>query len=334
MTQKTNHKNSEKLNSWNENEKILFEQWLKEDNNAHLFNQWSTSERIQKDLIRLYYLEQRRKKNLKRFMQALEPNTFTWKRQNFITIAASILLVLGLGGYMWINNNTISHQKAWIPTNYDDPTLHMMPSMEYQLNETCNNIEIMGVKIQIERDRINYTSTNPSQTRADSIPHNTLKVPRGRMYEIKLADGTRIKLNSDSELSYPISFDGTSQRTVYLTGEAYFEVKADSIHPFIVQSPHLNVQVYGTKFNLKSYKEDLYGSVMLEEGKLDITNRDSKTVKLLPGDYVTSNILGEVTKESNIPATNITCWQENKFFFQNQRLLEITKDLERKFDVH
>ena len=80
---------------------------------------------------------------------------------------------------------------------------------------------------------------------------HTLKVPRGGEYMLCMADGTKVILNADSKIRYPDRFAG-DQRLVELEGEAFFEVRKDTLKPFIVQTNRLKVRVLGTVFNLKA----------------------------------------------------------------------------------
>lgn len=80
-----------------------------------------------------------------------------------------------------------------------------------------------------------------------------IRVPRGGEYILILDDGTRVWINSDSELKYPVAFND-SERKVYLKGEAYFEVKYDEQRPFIVEADRMNIRVLGTEFNVQSYQ--------------------------------------------------------------------------------
>ena len=84
---------------------------------------------------------------------------------------------------------------------------------------------------------------------------NRLITPNGGQYRVQLADGTQVWLNAASTLQYPASFNG-SDRTVTLTGEAYFEVAQDASKPFFVKVNGMTVQVLGTHFNVNAYPDE------------------------------------------------------------------------------
>src|SRR5699024_1421277 len=83
---------------------------------------------------------------------------------------------------------------------------------------------------------------------AGEVTYNTLSVPKGGQYRLKLPDGSKVWLNSASSIHYPTAFTG-KERKIKITGEVYLEVAKDVEHPFIVQTRHSDIQVLGTHFN-------------------------------------------------------------------------------------
>ena len=100
---------------------------------------------------------------------------------------------------------------------------------------------------------------------------------------VLLSDGSRVWLNSNSSITYPETFS-KSERNVQLTGEAYFEVSHDSLHPFRVQTNNIQVKVLGTSFNVRSYSSEKNTETTLVEGKVVIQNNDGNNLAMLtPG---------------------------------------------------
>src|SRR5450759_882792 len=85
--------------------------------------------------------------------------------------------------------------------------------------------------------------------------YNTLSIPHGGEFFLQFADGTKVWLNSETVLRYPVQFD-SNERRVELTGEAFFEVARNDKVPFLVESGEQTVKVLGTEFNISSYKEN------------------------------------------------------------------------------
>lgn len=109
---------------------------------------------------------------------------------------------------------------------------------------------------------------------ADTVETNypnlqALEIPAGQRLFIELADGTTVWLNSNTRLEFPGKFD-KGERLVSIDGEAYFEVAKDSLHPFVVRTPHGNIEVKGTTFNVDAYSNSHAMIVNLIEGKVEI----------------------------------------------------------------
>lgn len=157
---------------------------------------------------------------------------------------------------------------------------------------------------------------------------HTLKVPRGGEYMLCMADGTKVILNADSKIRYPDRFAG-DQRLVELEGEAFFEVRKDTLKPFIVQTNRLKVLVLGTVFNLKAYPDELQQTTLVE-GKVRITAGDEE-VELRPGDRATC--WDEKLKVEQVDVRSCIAWVERRFVFENEFLPSVLKKLERWYDV-
>ena len=161
--------------------------------------------------------------------------------------------------------------------------------------------------------------------------YNTLRVPRGGEYSIILCDGTKVYLNSESALRYPVSFVGP-ERKVYLTGEAYFDVIEDREHPFSVDVNGSVVKVLGTSFNVRAYADEneilttlVQGSVRFSAGK--------ESVVLKPGEQAVLNKSGRVVIKE-VDTYLYTAWKNGVFAFEKQRLEEIMNVVARWYDVN
>ena len=172
----------------------------------------------------------------------------------------------------------------------------------------------------------------------DELVYNTLKVPFGKKFELRLSDGTKAFLNAGSSLKYPVKFLRNQDRNVYITGEAFLEVAKDTIRPFIVNTEKMNVRVLGTKFNVSSYPEDDNSEVVLVEGAVSLymANADydpSKEVLLEPGYKGSfSKKRNEISKDSVITSL-YTSWMKGELIFRNMSFNNIIKKLERHYNV-
>ena len=164
---------------------------------------------------------------------------------------------------------------------------------------------------------------------ARSEEFHTIRVPRGGEYILVLDDGTRVWINSESELRYPVAFRD-SVRKVYLEGEAYFEVKRDERYPFVVETSGLCTRVLGTEFNVQSY-ERREVNITLVEGCVAVHETDSNAgVILNPGENALYD--GENFHVESVDVLKYISWKEGFFYYNNVRLEDILSELERWFD--
>jgi len=176
-----------------------------------------------------------------------------------------------------------------------------------------------------------------------NIPGNTttrlteLKTKNGSIAKIRLADGTLVTLNALSTLSYPKNFIGKT-REVFLSGEAFFDVAKDHNHPFIVHTNQSDIQVLGTAFDIKSYKNDPQFEATLFRGSIQATLKDNPTVKVIlkPTDkLLIQHISYSLTKETYFDDSNTlnieTAWMNNKLVFKNEPFEQLANSLERKY---
>lgn len=153
---------------------------------------------------------------------------------------------------------------------------------------------------------------------------NVIQTPRGGQFNILLSDGTQVSLNAASTLSFPSDLKTGSERKVTLTGEAYFAVSKDSKRPFIVQSKNQRIQVYGTEFNVNTYKKQ--DITTLIEGKVAVNS-----LFLKPGDQ--STIEPGATQITQVNVENFIDWKNNKFIFDNENLGSIMERISRWYDI-
>lgn len=165
--------------------------------------------------------------------------------------------------------------------------------------------------------------------------YQSVFVPAGQRAELKLADGTKIWLNSQTRLIYPSSF-GKDVRSVKLDGEAYFEVAHDADVPFEVHTKEVNVTVLGTKFNFRNYAEDMSATVDLEEGRVKVLNAqkaDDAGIYLRPDERVVFDKETGTMSKVQSKFENANAWINNELLFDELQLNVIAKRLARSFDV-
>lgn len=196
-----------------------------------------------------------------------------------------------------------------------------------------------GQQTELDRTQTGLISQDGQLVYADGtelLPHSqtgaeqaTVYTPKGGQYHIVLPDGTKVWLNADTKLKYPLTF-ASDQRQVSLDGEAYFEVSTDLNRPFIVSSKGQTIEVLGTHFNVESYPGEPYVKTTLLEGSVKVlTEKSAKILK--PGEQAV------LTKDDffvhQIDVEEVIDWQQGDFIFRHQSLEELMKRISRWYQI-
>ena len=166
-----------------------------------------------------------------------------------------------------------------------------------------------------------------------ALVYNTIDIPIGGEYQLVLADGTKVWLNADSKLRFPVSFTA-ERREVYLEGEAYFEVAKDSEHPFIVHISRGAIEVLGTGFNVRDYREEQKTVTTLVQGKVVYRpeRQPGREIMLEPGFQIKDEEGGSL-QPRKVDVILYTGWKDGKYVFENATLEEIMQVLSRWYDI-
>lgn len=157
--------------------------------------------------------------------------------------------------------------------------------------------------------------------------------PKGKKVKFYLNDGTLVHLNADSEISFKINMEDHDRREVWLDGEAYFEVIHNN-NSFIVHSGEETVEVFGTTFNVDSFKDNPYMQVSLLEGSVSVSVTNIGLNKVLrPGHQFTYNDLKKNYEIENVPTAKMALWLRDQVSFEQKSIQEITKKLSRWYNV-
>ncbi|MFD0749227.1 FecR family protein [Mucilaginibacter calamicampi] len=158
--------------------------------------------------------------------------------------------------------------------------------------------------------------------------NNVISVPRGGEWQVVLPDGSKVWLNSASELVYPASFAGQGERVVELKGEAYFEAAKDAAHPFLVKTGRQVVRVLGTHFNVEAY--DGVVRTVLEEGKVQVTAAGTEKI-LVPGQEAV--LSAERLSVDAADVEEALAWKNGYFRFNDEDIKSIMRRLSRWYDI-
>ena len=196
-----------------------------------------------------------------------------------------------------------------------------------------------GVTLQEQGSTISNQDHTLAYSINDSIEttgraYNELNVPRGGEYRLILADGTKVWLNSDTYLKFPVAF-GKDERRIMLTGEAYFEVAHDPLKPFVVESNGVNITVLGTSFNITAYKDYSKVITTLVEGSVQVSCVRELSMKeiLTPGKQAVFDRANQTLSIHDVNVNLYTSWKEGYYSFEMERLENIMSTLGRWYDV-
>ena len=174
------------------------------------------------------------------------------------------------------------------------------------------------------------------KSNAKDVPYNYLTISRGEQFFLKLSDGTQVWLNSETKLKYPVSFVNGEDRKVELVyGEAYFDVSPSTEHKgsrFKVFNQFQEVEVLGTEFNIKAYKDESKIFTTLVEGKVSI-DVNGKKQNLIPSEQSVLNIKNSDININKVNVYNELSWKEGVFIFKDKSLYEIMKVISRWYDI-
>lgn len=188
------------------------------------------------------------------------------------------------------------------------------------------NINSNGEQIVYEAGELNSTK----------IVYNYLTIPRGGQFYIKLSDGTEVWLNSESQLKYPVAFlDDETRKVELVYGEAYFDVSPSIEHKgakFKVVNNAQELEVLGTQFNIKAYKDESNIYTTLVEGKVEINTSTVKQI-LVPNQQSNVDIVNNDISVAIVDVKNEISWKNGLFSFKGKPLKDIMKVISRWYDV-
>jgi hypothetical protein len=319
-------------------DKVILEKWLDYNENKALYNKIIDKNNIQ-DKLSIYNQIDTDKiyKRLEAQMQREQdrPVVPIYRKAWFkYTAAASIALLVSLTIFLNKGDNTTQFTEPIIVNNNievgtDKATLTLTDGSNITLEkgqnyETANAIS-NGEELVYNTDVV-----------TKEIAYNTLTIPRGGQFNITLSDGTKVWLNSESQLKYPESFiDGQTRQVELVYGEAYFNVSPSTEHKgakFRVFNNAQEVEVLGTEFNIKAYKDETNIYTTLLEGKVAI-NTEYLNKVLKPGEQSNFDITLNTVQISEVDIFREVSWKDGTFSFKHKSLKDIMTVLSRWYDM-
>lgn len=311
-----------------EEEKEEFEGWYGSfDDTQTTFNSEGEREALKERL----YTSVLVRAGVERTAAGLRP---LWRR---VLVAASVILALGLNIWLMF---PLKKQQPKLAVNH---TNLILPGSNCAILTLSGGKKIVlaGLKngtlakqgpvnvLKTADGRLAYSDEDDISI---STAVNLLETPRGGQYHLTLSDGTQVWLNAASSIKFPVSFTGSSQRQVQISGEAYFEVAKDKNHPFVVNAGGQTIEVLGTHFNINSYSDEPSVITTLLEGSVKVINAaNGKTGVLKPGQQ--SLISGNKMEIKDTDTEEATAWKDGYFMFDGESIGSIMRKVSRWYNV-
>lgn len=271
-----------------------------------------------------------------RNFQSRHINTSKLKKIDFGDIFkyAAVVFVILTSGYFFYNN---WEDKKTVIISDNAITLELGDGTTKIIEENGASI-ILGHNGKVVGEQKGNQLVYETGLASKELVYNTLKIPYGKTFKLKLSDGTLVCLNAGSSIKYPVEFISGQERKIAITGEAFLDVAKDSLHPFVISLNEFNVRVLGTQFNVSAYPEDPVSEIVLVEGavamykEIEGFNAD-KALLLEPsfkGSFNKKDL--SITSEKVLTST-YTSWIKGELIFRNMTFGNILKKLERHYNV-
>lgn len=259
-----------------------------------------------------------------------------------IAVAASVLAILSMITFWYVKqktevntlttNNKIAPAKNPITPGSNKAILITNNGQQIVLDSGVNKVLVKGDNYSIRTNEQGQLVNNSHIGKEREAVTNTVMTPSGGQYEVVLVDGTTVKLNAASSITYP-SFFQKDKRTVSITGEAYFEVAHDASRPFIVSTARgMKVEVLGTHFDINSYADESSIKTTLLEGAVKVTS-GSATQLLRPSQQAQLAVNGSLNLVPNVDVRRIVAWKDGLFQFDETDIKTVMREISRWYNV-
>jgi transmembrane sensor len=257
------------------------------------------------------------------------------------TAAATFTGLLALTGILWSryhrrgqnsdHSTAATYYKNEVPPGGNHAILTLAGGLHVVLDSAGQGSLGMQGASRIVRLNSGSLFYKPISGNHASAYYNTITTPAGGQYQVTLADGTKVWLNALSTIKFPTSFDGTD-RTVELTGEAYFEVSKDKSKPFHVKVNGMDVDVLGTRFNVNAYSDESTLKTTLLEGAVKLT-RGNAALVLTPGQQGQTAATGGLSLVRDADADEAVAWKNGYFSFDDADIRTVMRQLSRWYGI-
>lgn len=309
------------------------DRWLIKKGNMTIFNSYVQTDYFTSIFMTKYDLQMAKSKIHKRIRLIEKRNKL--ERYKKIAFAASIILLVGISLFnqFYFNETIIIRDPIVIGTDKAVLTLENGDQVILEKGQKFQNKTVNSDGKELSYSIKNRSSSN---FKNEKIASNFLTIPRGGQFSLNLEDGTKVLLNSDSKIKYPVKFiKGKKRQVELLYGEAFFDVsssKNNNGSEFIVSTKTQKINVLGTKFNVKSYSEDDVITTTLVEGKVKVENGENQ-ILLFPNQQSKVDSNSAIIDVSDVDVAQQISWIKGLFSFNDTSLEDIMHTLSRWYDL-
>lgn len=314
--------------SASEEELLVLQKWLEESEQHFLLYQAYRQDWIQAGCLQRYPTKEAwNKVECHLFHRIPGKRLLLWTRiAGYVALAVLMIAVACVVRVHFQDENLVAVMEEQIEPGGKKAILVLSSNEEVALeNESGDTLFRGDSPVKKEGDTLVYKEGYIQESIEE---YNRLITPRGGEYSVILADGTKVWLNAESELKYPVQFSG-NERKVFLKGEAYFSVSKREKQPFIVYLDKTKVLVLGTEFNVRNYREEPLATTLVR-GTVKVMHENGKERRLLPGQQA-------IVQKNDIEVREVepmyyTAWKNGYFMYNDKTLDEILKELSRWYD--
>lgn len=305
--------------------------WIEDSNNyqtfqkyisVHHFSNWAMNQSDQEKIINEI------KNKIK--SQKQKERVLSFRYLKLTKYAAIVLLSVGLGYYLNQPQIELKPIEEVVPTKV---TLETSEGEQIIIEESST--ELIEIEGKVIAKRKSKTITYEKKLEAKELKYNTLNVPYGKRFNVKLSDGSVVYLNSGTSIKFPVQFMEGKDREIEIEGEAFFDVAHDENNTFRVRSNRAILEVYGTKFNFKNFPEDPFSEIILTEGSVGVKSdlNDKEMVRIKPSFKAKLNKSGNDVEVTQVNTKLYTSWIDGRVVFRNENIDNLIMKLERLYNV-
>ncbi len=267
----------------------------------------------------------------------------TVRLRQWLAYAAVLIVFAGIVSYFFFIANEHTNPEpglaeAHIKPGKNQARLIVGNQQVYDLTpDSIIDFKESGIEVRNSSNQLSYVDETGEKHGSEGEEH-TLVIPRGGNYFLQLADGTKVWLNAETKLTYPVRFNNSERRIRLISGEVYLEVTHDVAHPFILETSRGTITVLGTSFNVRDYTDEHAVVATLVTGRINmrVGAKAGDVYTIIPNQQlIVSTDAGTDSQKvvvQDVYAPDFTGWKNNYFEFHNQTLAYIIRDISRWYD--